>query len=436
MSEAKEKILRQQPFSGLRSSVVRPDPAEVETALHECEISGVNDRDSGRVAAYAWYCGVDNDRVLAAIRTAGARKVLLHELSTHERRGERNDADLIALLMLRGSHSQLAQNLGDPGLGWAVAVISAVEVADFGALISSLDSPEDALRLISLYLLVTIVPAEARLSLTKKLMGISDKFFQDILIALVCRWLEDAVAFEGNPIETILAEIEASFACRVVVIGAMFDHVLRRFGSARLPEVQQARLNNVWESINSAGKRVIQHSADIDTILRQAGSRDLDVLAAMSEWRNDSEMAPAAASYIGKRAGEFLRRSFKSAMYDLEGEGSDTRFSERMINPLIKALRFDGIEVGLFRELHERLASDAFSRMTRYATWLNDRKRAVALIVIAGMVANERSDQTLLSAVAQASSELLSQPDGFQTLLKPEEAKRVATILGFQIPAA
>src|ERR1700735_98337 len=98
MSDAREKILRQEPFSGVRSSVVRPDPAEVETALHECEISGVNDRDSGRVVAYAWYCGVENDRVLAAIRTAGARKILLRELSAHERRSERNDADLIALL--------------------------------------------------------------------------------------------------------------------------------------------------------------------------------------------------------------------------------------------------------------------------------------------------------------------------------------------------
>jgi hypothetical protein len=87
---------------------------------------------------------------------------------------------------------------------------------------------------------------------------------------------------------------------------------------------------------------------------------------------------------IGKRAGDFLQRCFKSAMYDPEGQGPDAVFSERIINPLIHALAFDAIKVGLFRNLHERLASDAFSRMTRYGTWLNDRKRAVGLIVIAG----------------------------------------------------
>lgn len=86
--------------------------------------------------------------------------------------------------------------------------------------------------------------------------------------------------------------------------------------------------------------------------------------------------------------------------------------------------------------LHERLASDAFSRMTRYSTWLNDRKRAVALILIAGMVARERSDNALLAVVKQASAELLSQPEGFLRVLTPELARKVEDRLGFQIPVA
>jgi hypothetical protein len=72
----------------------------------------------------------------------------------------------------------------------------------------------------------------------------------------------------------------------------------------------------------------------------------------------------------------------------------------------------------------------------RYGTWLNDRKRAIALIVIAGMVAHERSDQALISAVAQASAELLSQPGGLRIALSPEAIKQVTAALGFEIPTA
>ena len=105
---------------------------------------------------------------------------------------------------------------------------------------------------------------------------------------------------------------------------------------------------------------------------------------------------------------------------------------------LLGLLAVSGVRISealnLFRKLHERLASDAFSRMTRYGTWLNDRKRAVALIVIAGMVAKRRSDQALLSAVAQASAELRSQPSGSHAVLSPDGIKQVEAELGFAIP--
>jgi hypothetical protein len=434
MSEAREKILRQLPFSGQRPTEALPDQSEVETALRECEANGIKDRDSGRVVAYAWYSGLDNDRVLCLVRAVGAKTLLLRELSCYTAQGERQSTELVSMLTHRGSPYNLAQTLGDPRLGWATAVISLVEAAEFDELISSLDSPQDNAHLICLYLLVTFVPPASRLPLTKKLVSMSDSFYHGVLIALVCRWVEDAVAFEENPIDAIVPEIEAAANCRIVVIGAAFDYVLRRFGTAQLPQAEADRLNHVWRLINDAGKRVIQRTTDIDTVLKQAGSRDLDVLAAISQWRNNSQMAPATETYIGKRAGDLLQRCFKSAMYHPEGEGPDVVYSERMINPLIHALTFDGIEVGVFRHLQERLASDNFSRMTRYGTWLNDRKRAVALIVIAGMVAKRRSDQALLSAVAQASTELRSQPSGSQPVLSPDGVKQVETELGFQIP--
>lgn len=434
MSDAREKILRQLPFSGQRPTEALPDQAEVETALRECEASGAKDRDSGRVIAYAWYSGLDNDRVLRLVRAVGAGTFLLRELSCYKAQGIRQGSELASMLTHRGSPYNLAQTLGDPRLGWATAVISLVEGAEFEVLISSLDSPEDDAHLICLYLLVTFVPPASRLPLTKKLASMSDGFFHGVLIALVCRWIEDAVVFEENPIDAIVSEIEAAVNCRVVVIGSAFDYVLRRFGTAQLPQEQADRVNHIWQLINNAGKRGIQRTTDIDTVLKQAGGRDLDVLAAISQWRNDPEMPPATNTYIGKRAGDLLQRCFKSAMYHPEGQGPDAAFSERMINPLIHALSFDGIEVGVFRQLHERLASDKFSRMTRYGTWLNDRKRAVALIVIAGMVAKRRSDQALLSAVAQASKELRSQPSGSQPVLSLDGIKQVEMELGFAIP--
>jgi len=142
MSEGWNRILRQSPFSGQRQAEPRPDTAEVETALQECEDKGVTDRDSGRVAAYAWYSGIENDRVLKVVRAAGARNVLLRELSCYKVQGERKASELIALMVHRGSTFNLAQCLGNPAIGWAVAVMNVVEAADFSGLVSSIDSPQ------------------------------------------------------------------------------------------------------------------------------------------------------------------------------------------------------------------------------------------------------------------------------------------------------
>ena len=436
MSKVQESILNQQPFSRRRPGEVVPEPAEVEEALNECGRRGLRDLASGRVAAYAWYQGVQNDTVLHLFRTTGAQSVLLRELSAHKARDRTNDAQLVASLEHRGIPSELARALGDPDAGWALAVVSAVELADFEALISSVGAQEDVMQLIPLYFFVTIVPFTFRLSLTKKFLSLSDAFFRDVFISLLCRWSEDAVALEDHPITAIISEIEGSPTHRVIAIGALFDYIFRRFAYARLPDDQQARLDQVWEQINNAGKRVVEKAADLDAVLSQAGTRDLDVLAAMSRWRSGDEVEPELGRRMGKRAADFLRRSFASAMYEPEGEGPAAAFSERIINPLIEALKHDGITVDQFRTLYERLASDAFSRMTRYATWINDRKRGVVLIVIAGMVARERSDDALLAAVEQAAAEMLSQPEGFLRVLTPESAKKVEDRLGFPIPLA
>src|SRR5271168_1465704 len=221
MSGAWDKILKQSPFSGRRQTEVRPDAAEVETALRECEQKGVTDRDSGRVAAYAWYSGIENDRVLKLVRAADAGKVLLRELSCYKLPGERKRLELIAPLVHRGSTFNLAQSLGNPEIGCAVAMMTVVEAADFSALVSHLDSPEDELGLICLFLLVTFVPPASRAALVKKLSAAAGDFFQESLIALACGWIDEAVLREGLPIDAVLSEIESSGANKVAVVGAM-----------------------------------------------------------------------------------------------------------------------------------------------------------------------------------------------------------------------
>src|ERR1035437_1081152 len=121
MSEARAKILRQRPFAPKGPGERLPEAAEVEAALRECVTGGVNDRDSARVVAYAWYHGVENDTVLDLIRKAGPKDVLLRELSAHKARNDRDDAELVASLAHRGDLRDLVRSFGDPDLGWALA---------------------------------------------------------------------------------------------------------------------------------------------------------------------------------------------------------------------------------------------------------------------------------------------------------------------------
>jgi len=53
-----------------------------------------------------------------------------------------------------------------------------------------------------------------------------------------------------------------------------------------------------------------------------------------------------------------------------------------------------------------------------------------------GLSQKGAGDQALLSAVARASADLLSQPSGFQPVLNAAVAAQVAAELGFGVPAA
>jgi len=71
-----DKILSQTPFSGVPPTAPRPEPEEIATALAELQRRGISDRDSARIAAYAWYSGVDSTGVLDLFRSYGTLRIL------------------------------------------------------------------------------------------------------------------------------------------------------------------------------------------------------------------------------------------------------------------------------------------------------------------------------------------------------------------------
>ena len=79
----RDTILSQGPFSGTRPTAPRPEADDIVTALAEVQRRGLSDRDSARIAAYAWYSGVDSDAVLELFRRYGTQRILRRELKSH-----------------------------------------------------------------------------------------------------------------------------------------------------------------------------------------------------------------------------------------------------------------------------------------------------------------------------------------------------------------
>ena len=219
-----------------------------------------------------------------------------------------------------------------------------------------------------------------------------------------------------------------------MILGALLETV-QRFHPDRLPPEIAKRAVWMQKSIDVVGKKLVINASAVKAILKQAGIRDLNVLAAMSRWRQDPDFTQTASRALERTAREILDRQFGTRL-QLSEQEAEKRFpvGAWSIEPLAQVLAHDGIEVAVFQGYFDTLATDQLSKMTRYRTFLEDRQRAIILLAIAGIVAQQRGDQELLDTAKQAANRLQSQPPGVVEVIQAAGREELRQKLGLTLP--
>jgi hypothetical protein len=270
----------------------------------------------------------------------------------------------------------------------------------------------------------------------QKLLTLDDDLSREIVIELLSRWIELTITQGGmEEINRLLGELEKSGSQGPVILGALLETVLR-FQPGRFPTEFAERAASMQEAIDAAGKKLVTNASAVKAILKHAGVRDLNVLAAMSRWRQDPEFTQAASRALGRTTQEILERQFGTHLQFSEDEAArQFRVGAWSIEPLVEALAHDGVEIDIFQRYFDTLATDQLSKMTRYRTFLDDRQRAIILLAVIGCVAHQRADQELLDAVRKAASRLQSQPPGVVEVISDVGRQELAQKLGLTLPA-
>ena len=436
MTAIRAKLLNQHPYGGMASTAPRPEPDEIEAALEEIRTGGISDRDSARIAAFAWYSGVDSTGVLKLFRSRGTARILQGELNSYKHyTAQMRDLSTGGVIRQLTEFS-LAKELGIPELGWAGAILSVAAEADFGAIINSLGPQDDPIRIASYFIATQpfIAPRERR-PLIAKLLTLDDSLSQEVAITLLSRWVEDAVMRGGVQLEEVLDEVEKSKGRGAVILGALLEST-RRFQPPRFPAEIVDRATSIQDLIDATGKKIVVDASAVRAILKRAGVRDLNVLAAMSHWRQDPAFTQNASKALGRTAQELLDREFGTHLtLTEEAAGIRSTGGAWSIEPLVQALTHDGIEVAVFQGYFETLATDSLSKMTRYRTFLEDRQRAIILLAVAGLVAHQRADHELIEAVKEAANRLRSQPPGVVEVISDSGRRQFEEKMGLSLPA-
>jgi hypothetical protein len=431
------KILSQTPFSGVRPTTPRPEPEEIAAALAEVQRRGISDGDNARIAAYAWYSGVDSTGVLDLFRGYGTSRILRHELKSHAHLASQMPKLPTGRIFGHLTELSLATELGIPELGWAVAILTVAAEADFDAILQTLEPQHDPIRIASYFLAAQpFIPPREWQPVIQTLLTLDDDLSREIVIELLSRWIELTVT-QGvmEDVNTIVGELEKSVSQGPVILGALLETV-QRFIPGRFPAEVVERAASMQEVIDAAGKKLVTSGSAVKAILKHAGVRDLDVLAAMSRWRQDPEFTQAASRALGRTTQEILERQFGTHLQFTEDEAAgQSRVGAWSIKPLVEALAHDGVEIDIFQGYFDTLATDQLSRMTRYRTFLDDRQRAIILLAVIGCVAHQRGDQELLDAVRKAASRLQSQPPGVVEVIPDAGRQELAQKLGLILPA-
>lgn len=432
---ATAKILNQQPYSGVGPIAPAPERVEISVALAEViSGGGITSGASARIAAFAWYYGIESETVLDLFRTRGTRWILQQELGSYRECLEL-PGKVPSRAFRRLSEFSLARELGVPELGWAVAILMVAEAVDFGAIVESLGPDDDPSRIASYFLATPrFIAPQGRRPLIAKLLTLGDPISLEVAVALFSWWLEVAVERGDMDIEGPFAEIEQNAAAGAVLLGSVLGST-QRYQSPPFPEVIAGRATEMERRIDKAGKRVFTDTITVNKALKREGIRYLDVLAAMSRWRGDPAFATGGSKAIRYTVATLLQSEFGNRQ-NLRADEADrmSKVTKWSIGPFVEIASQDGIEVEVFHNYFDALATDSFSQMTRPGTFFEDRQRAIVLLAVAGMVAYKRADTRLLGAVRNAANRLILQPAGVVEVVDAQMRQDIAAKCGFSLP--
>jgi hypothetical protein len=433
---ARAAVLEQRPYSGLAHLSPQIENRQILEALQEIVTTGgINNRDDARVAAFAWYHGVERETVLELFRAKGVVTVLQEELGAHEPLTENGVGIVRGLTLRRLGTFNLARDLKHPDWGWAIAILAVAETADFHAITECVDPAYDPSRLTSLYLgTLFFIPGSERGGILSKLLGLGDPISIEVAVALLLWWVEMGVKRGDMEINDAFSAVEENAKCGAVLLGAVIG-TTARYRSPRVAADVIERADEVDRLINEAGKRVFADGKAVNAALKVPGIRYLDVLAAMSRWREDPDFSTAASKALKYTISSYLEEEFSSRQHLSSDEaGFKGRLTKWSIAPLAAMLRSDGFEVDIFENYFNGLATDSFSQMTRHMLFLGDRQRAIILLAVTGLVASARGDSALLEAVRRAADRLKRQPHGVVEVLEAAQHAEFLEKCGFGLP--
>ena len=435
MIAARAKILSQIPFSSNVATRRQIGIDEITAAIEDVHRKGISAREDARIAAFAWISGVATTQVLELFRRRGTARILRDELKAYKHHKISDAQSRSHGLLARAGRFSIAEDLGIPELGWMTALLSVAIEADFTALIELLDPNDDPLRTIARYLAAQpfILP-EHRAALMGKLITLEDDLSRELAIILFTRWVEEVVLHQVTGIEDILRELEKNKIRGAAIIGSVLEPTAR-FQTGHYPSAISERAKSVQDLVDTAGKKVIVDSRTVTASLKYAGFRAVHVLAAMSRWREDPDFARDASHALGRKAREVLDQQFTSYqnMTDLEISLRRSFGGAWSVNPLVNALRHDGIEVNIFWNYFDNLATDSLSQMTRYGVFLKTGTEHRSLAV-AGLVAHETQNHGLLEAVKRAAERLRAQPRGVVEAISASSRRQLEQLLGIEFP--
>jgi hypothetical protein len=436
LAAIRSTILEQSPFNRSRPTVEHPKPEDIAAALAEVRRKGISDRESARIAAYAWYNGVESDSVLALFRSRGVTRIIKDELSSLQKTTLKITIPHNSFAFRHFSELELAKELGLPELGWTVAILSAAAEADFDAVLECLDMKSDPNRIVSFFLVARpFLPPPRWQRTIQKFLALGDELSREVVIELLSRWIEITVSQGGvERVITILDDLEVDQTLGPVILGALLEST-QRFQRGRFSQEITDRVASLQDAIEAAGKKLVVDRKTVNAILKHAGIRDLNVLAAMSQWRQDPTFTQAASRALSNKATEVLEKRFRTRLEMNEDQAALELAPSGpwSIEPLVQVLAHDGISPDLFNSYFDTLATDQLSKMTRYRTFLEDRQRAILLVSVGALVANARGDQPLLAAAQNAADRLRLQPAGVVEVIKSAGRDELRK-LGVDIP--